>query len=65
MADADDTAVVGFAVWQRTFADQAGNYGMIERRPLHRLILRSMNLPDRGGPRAGFFLPGTKHQRQD
>ena len=31
MADAGDTAVVGFAVWQRTFADQAGNYGrMIE-----------------------------------
>ena len=31
MTDADDTAVVGFAVWQRTFADQAGNYGrMIE-----------------------------------
>ena len=31
VADATDTAVVGFAVWQRSFADQAGNYGrMIE-----------------------------------
>ena len=31
VGDATDTAVVGFAVWQRTFADQAGNYGrMIE-----------------------------------
>jgi hypothetical protein len=29
--DADDVAVVGFAVWQRSFAAQAGNYGrMVE-----------------------------------
>ena len=29
--DATDVAVVGFAVWQRSFAAQAGNYGrMIE-----------------------------------
>jgi len=29
--DATDTAVVGFAIWQRSFAAQAGNYGrMIE-----------------------------------
>ena len=29
--DATDVGVVGFAVWQRTFAEQAGNYGrMIE-----------------------------------
>jgi len=31
VADASDVAVVGFAVWQRSFAAQAGNYGrMIE-----------------------------------
>ena len=29
--NADDVAVVGFAVWQRSFAAQAGNYGrMVE-----------------------------------
>ena len=27
--DSDDVAVVGFAVWQRSFAAQAGNYGRI------------------------------------
>jgi len=27
--DTDDVAVVGFAVWQRSFAAQAGNYGRI------------------------------------
>ena len=31
VADPTDTAVVGFAIWQRSFADQAGNYGrMVE-----------------------------------
>ena len=29
--DATDVGVVGFAVWQRSFAEQAGNYGrMVE-----------------------------------
>ena len=29
--DASDVGVVGFALWQRSFAEQAGNYGrMIE-----------------------------------
>jgi len=27
VADADDTMAVGFAAWERSFADQAGNYG--------------------------------------
>ena len=29
--DASDVGVVGFAIWQRSFAEQAGNYGrMVE-----------------------------------
>ena len=29
VGDVDNTAVVGFAAWERSFADQAGNYGRL------------------------------------
>ena len=29
VGDPDNTAVVGFAAWERSFADQAGNYGRL------------------------------------
>ena len=57
--DATDVAVVGFAVWQRSFAAQAGNYGrMIEHSTI---ALRHLHLDKRCVSRepalwAGFFL---------
>jgi len=47
--DPDDVAVVGFAVWQRSFAAQAGNYGrMIEHSTITSTsFTRSDNFPFR------------------